>query len=268
MFYGVFNEIIDEVNSVIKFMFNNKVFLTISLIAIVVILFGLLFNLDKGEWIDILITISISMILAMNYSYAHKQENVDKKRIVGTELIFFTIVAIAIGLMIFYDKTIQNPMYIYYRIKGNLSIVYLMCLIVPVIISIFFKIVRKSGEPLYGGIISGHASFVASLLFINIHNKADWLFLIIPIVYVLLPRCINLRCWYKNGLRLISIISAILLIIFVIAGKYNKILIWTDVFMLILLLISQGQKVHRKREIIIGFVIGVICSMTIIYVFG
>ncbi|MDD3284915.1 MAG: hypothetical protein PHZ07_04950 [Patescibacteria group bacterium] len=268
MFHKIFNEIIEEINSVIKFMFNNKIFLTCLLIAIMVILFGFLFNLDKGEWNDILLTVSISMILSMNYSYAHKQKNVEKKRIVGTELICFTIVAIIIGWGIFYDKTIQNPMYIYHKISSDLSIVYLMCLIVPVIISIFFKIVRKSGEPLYGGIISGHATFLSSLLFINFHNKANWPLVIPSILYILFPRCMSLEHWYRNALRLISVISTAFLAFFVIIGKHNIVLIWADIFMLILLLISQGKKVHRKREVILGFVIGVICSITIIFIFG
>lgn len=264
----VFNKIIEEVNSVIKFVFNNKIFLLCSLIAMVVVLFGLLFNLGKGEWNDVLLTISISMILAMNYSYAHKCGNVEKKSIVGAELIFFTIIAIVVGLNVFYDKTVQNPMYVYHKIKGNLSVIYLMCLIVPVVVTIVVKIIRKSGQPLYGGIISGHAAFATALFFINFHNKPYWPLVILPIVYILLPRCIKLGRWYKTSLCPFSISSVVLLILFTIIGRHNWVLIWANVFILILMLICQGGKVHRVKEIFFGIILGIICSLVILGIFA
>lgn len=269
MFYRIFDSIIEETNIVIDFMFKDKVFLSVSFLAIIVTTLGILCRLNETQQILLLIVIAISMILAMQYSYAHKQKKLESKRIIGAELIFFTVIATIIGWKMFYNKTIQNPLYIYYQIKGNLDFVYLICIITPSLLTIIFKIISKNNHPLHGGIVSGHSAFAISLLFINLHaNNIYWPLIILPIICILLPRCINAGTWYKFGLRPLSLVSIALLIGTTINKGSSIIIVGANILMLLLIVICRNKKVHKIKEILLGVLLGIVCSAIVLYIFG
>ncbi|HNZ86542.1 MAG TPA: hypothetical protein PLD95_02895 [bacterium] len=267
MFDDFINGIIKEVNSVVKYALKDKIFLLCSLTAVIVLLLGLLCWLNKLEWAIVLLTISISMSKALSYAYARSNDQVEKKLVTGTELMLCTVIAVIIGVLVFYDKTIQNPLYIYNRIYGKEGIVYVVCIIVPILIAIFSKIIINSGEPLYGGIVSVHSAFTISLFFINSHNATTFFLLIIPAISILLPRCISTNTWLKTSLKISGTLSMATLCILTILSKRNIVLILANFLMLLLVVLCQGKPVHKKMEIFFGILVGAICSTIILSIF-
>lgn len=265
MFNESMDKIIEEANLIIKHALKDKTLLAISMFAVVVVLFSLLFKLNKLEWVGVLITVSISMTRALEYSHIHNGEQ-EKKMIMGSEMFFQTVVAIIIGIVIFYDKTIQNPHYILDRISGNKNLIFAICLTAPAVITIFSKIIWSSGEPLYGGIISGHAAFVSALLMINIRAETQYLWLIIPIISVLMPRCMQTKRWIKKLLKISGGISMLFVCIKTIIDGNGIVLITANILMFALVLLCQGRPVHRKKEISFGMILGMMCSALIMYI--
>ncbi len=268
MFYAWLNNIIEEVNSVIKNIFRDKIFLLCFTIAIIVILFSLLFELNKIEWLGVIFAVSMSMALALKYSYVQTERG-DKKIVAGGRLLLQIVMAIIIGITIFYDKPMQDISYVYTRIHGNIGLLYLLCLVAPSIIAIAAKIIFQSGNPLYGGIVSGHAGFVTTMFFINSYSGAPLVLLILPSLSILVPRCIELKTLaVKWFLKVAGGISMLTLCISTIVTRENFILVGLNFLMLALAILCQGKKVHKKREICLGIIAGTLCSIIILGVFG
>jgi len=265
MFNSTINKVIMETNLVIKHALKDKIFLACSVFAVVVVLFSLLCKLNKLEWVGILLTISISMTRALEYSYAHKSGKDNRKLIIGSELLFQTIIAMIIGVIIFYDKTIQDPNYIIHRISGNENLIFAICLITATTITVFAKIIWNSGEPLHGGIISGHSAFVASLFIINTHANLPSLILILPAIAILIPRCIQIKKSLKILMKIIGGFCMLYLCIITINREEGIVLIVANITMLALVIMCQGKPVHCKKEMLNGLAIGFICSALIIY---
>ncbi len=268
MFYNMLNTVIGEINSVIKFMLKNKIFLFCLTVAIIVIFLGFIYKLNRYEWIAVLLSISISMILAMEYADSHVEKKEKRMLTIGSALIFHTIITIIIGSIVFYDKTIKDQVYIYTIIHKSKDLVYLICLIIPALITIFAKIIFKKGEPLYGGIISGHSAFVSALFLINYRAGTSYALLIVPSISILIPRCIDLARGLKTPIKTLGTISMVLLLISTIKGQGGIVLISANLIMLILVLICQQKPVHKKIEICLGILVGTIFTLSMLYFFN
>ncbi len=242
-------------------MFQNKIFLLHIIMAIVVISLGIMSNLSGVHLSILILTIASSLRGSINYSLAKN----DARRIAtGSLLLFNAFWAIIIGYILFVKVNHLSLHVLYQRIADSTVNVYLLVLVIPILISIVAKIISKTGEPLSGGMISGHAVFCISTYLLSANRSILFLFLlVIPIITILKSRCSENKC------RLIPALTLMLFSISVaIYLKFNMVLIIAQLLFVPLIWGTKySEPVHQKKEIYYGIITGAISTVIILFLF-
>ena len=256
------NKLILEVNRMIRNMFENKIFLLDIVIAIVAILLGMMSNLNHTHLAILILTIASSLRGSINFSLARDEE---KKLALGTMLLFNALCAGAIGYILFIQAGSLSFTTLYNKINSSNISIYSLILIIPALISIIAKMITKNGEPLYGGIISGHTAFCVSVYLLSINQNIIFALLLpIPIITILSSRCSEYKCKIIPSLLITGISIGISVYL-----KANIILILAQLLFVPLLLgTKNGKKVHSKKEIFLGLLTGAITTILILFIFN
>ena len=256
------NKLIVEINGMIKHMFENKIFLLHIVIAVIVVVLGIMSNLNEISLAILILTIASSLRGSINYSLVKDDE---KKLATGTMLLFNAVCAMIIGYILFIQVNHISLNILYNKICNSDTNVYLLALIVPTTISILTKIITRSGEPLYGGIISGHSAFCVTVYLISINQHIIFLLLLlIPIITIIKPRYSNRKCKIAPAL-----IITILGILFLLYLRINIIIVLSHIMLIPLLIgTKNAQVVHKKREILYGIITGIVTTIFILLIFN
>lgn len=255
-----------KLNDMVKHMFKNKIFLIHIVIAIIITTLGIMSDLNETQLAILILTIASSLRGSVNYSLASKKKKISS----GAMLLFNALCASIIGYLIFIKINNISLELLYNKIYNSQTNILLLILIIAPIISIIAKIITKNGEPLYGGIISGHGAFVSTVLVLSLnYNFLIFIFLILPALSIILPRCMNLKNKIlKEILYGSSITTAIIAIIISTSQKLNLILITAIALIFCLtILAQQGEKVHKKYEVCLGILTGTISTILILIMF-
>lgn len=270
------NKFIDEMNSVIKELFRNKVFLLYIIVAITILILGSIVDLENGKFIDLVIAVTISLCAAINYYFAYKSGDSDKKMKAGLMLFIVGITSMFIGYLIFYRTGILSPKILYNKIANSSSHIYLLCITATPIVVVLMKIVLKSGKALTGGIVSGHAAYATSVLIITADALSPFhffiSFLLIPsLLVIIISRCKYASHLGYRAILSVSVIASILnltVIYHCISQKAPAILILSQIILIALVLRTiKAKPTHREREIFLGIAIGLLIPMLIIAIF-
>ena len=256
------NKFLKELNGMIRHMFENKIFLIHMIIAIITVTLGIMANLTTTQLVILVIAIAASLRTSIHYSLAEDEK---RKLSLGAMMLFNAICALVIGYLLFIQASQINLITLYEKISNSYVNVCLLALIIPVTISISAKIILKSGEPLSGGIISGHATYCITVYLLSINqHKAFAFLLILPILTIIIPRYLlyKYKVWPPTLVTAVCIAYLLLL-------KANIIIILANIILGLLVFGSKDIKpVHKKREITYGIIIATISTILILFIFN
>lgn len=160
-----FNHAIEGIIYSIKTQRNMRIHL---LIATLVLIASLFFDLSKIEILLLFLTIALVIILEMvntaievtidlNANYYHPLAKIAKNVAAGAVLIA-ALNSILVGYLIFYDKLKGITNTVIFKIKQSDPTVVFICLILVVIATVIIKAFYGQGTPLRGGMPSGHSA--------------------------------------------------------------------------------------------------------------
>jgi len=255
------DELIIEVNRMIRNMFESRIFLLHIITTLIALILGIMSNLSGAYLAILILTIASSLRASINFSLAKDKE---RRLAVGTMLLFNDLSAGAIGYILFIQADNLSFITLYNKINSSDINVYSLVLIIPAIISIVAKMITKNGEALCGGTISGHATFCISVYFLSINQNLFFLLLLpIPIITILSSRCSKCKCKIIPSIMLTGISVGLSVYL-----KANIILIVAQALLILLVLRTKnGKAVHSKKEIFLGLLTGAIVTIFILLIF-
>lgn len=160
-----FNHAIEGIIYTVRTQRNMKIHLVV---AIIVLLFSLFFNLSKTEMVILLLTITLVIVLELINTaieatidvlanYYHPLAKIAKNVSAGAVLVAASN-AIVVGYLLFFDKLKPISNNVLFKIKQSDTTVVFICLILVVIVTIIVKALYGEGTPLRGGMPSGHSA--------------------------------------------------------------------------------------------------------------
>ncbi|SHJ45475.1 diacylglycerol kinase (ATP) [Hathewaya proteolytica DSM 3090] len=143
------------------------------IIAVLVIIFSLMTNVSKLEFILVIFAISMVFITEMIntamektldaiINYTHPLVKVAKDISAGAVLIA-AINAMIVGYIVFWQKVKPFTRTIIETIKNSNPHIVFMSLVIVVVLTIIMKLYTKAGTPLKGGLPSGHSAIAFSI---------------------------------------------------------------------------------------------------------
>lgn len=168
-FTDSFNHAIEGIVYTIKTQRNMKIHMVI---AVLVLLLSLFFDLTKVELLILFITIALVIVLEMINTaieatidvlanYYHPLAKIAKNVAAGAVLVA-AVNAIVVGYLLFLDNLRPLTRSVLWKIKQSDTTVFFIALILVVIITIVIKALYGEGTPLKGGMPSGHSAIAFS----------------------------------------------------------------------------------------------------------
>lgn len=165
-----FNHAIDGIIETARTQRNMKIHLIIASLVLIACLF---FDLSKSEFLTIAVVITMVIVLElintaieavvdMTTNYFHPLAKVAKNAAAGAVLIM-AISACVIGYIIFGDKLYDFSYSLIRTIKSSEPYVILIVLVIVTIVTVILKSFFGEGTPLKGGFPSGHSTIAFSI---------------------------------------------------------------------------------------------------------
>lgn len=144
------------------------------IIAIIVLLLSLMYNLSETEVLILFFTISLVIVTEMintaiestidlvtnEYHYLAKIA----KNVAAGAVLIATVNSIVVAYIIFFDKISNISGFLFYKVKNTPIHITFISLIIVTFTVITLKAYFKNGTPLRGGMPSGHSAVAFSIL--------------------------------------------------------------------------------------------------------
>lgn len=160
-----FNSAIEGILYTFKFERNMKIH---YLLATIVFIASLFFDLSKVEMLLLIFAISLVVISEMFNTAIEKtidmitdEYNVFAKiakDVAAGGVLIATLNSVVVGYILFYDKLNEISESLLYTIRESQMHVTLICIVLVLIAVVVVKTVTSTGTPLKGGMPSGHAA--------------------------------------------------------------------------------------------------------------
>ncbi len=257
------DKIVEKINEIIEEAFQDKLFLLYLIITLTVVFLGLMLNLDRLEFMVLILVINISLVSYVIFSLL---EDGKKKLKMGAILILNFFLSMIIGYLLFCTKPKFSLPLLWQRISDSQSHIYLFCLLLIPILAVLLKILFKKGKALTGGIVSGHVAYSVSVLILTMNSFQGksylYLFLLFAIGVVAYSRVKSLSTWSlgaKITLGSFAVLPPSLAILQSIDMQIPIVLIIAQIVLVLLAIKGlNSKKAHRPQEIIWGGLVGVL----------
>ncbi|MGL6106596.1 diacylglycerol kinase [Romboutsia sp.] len=165
-----FNAAIEGILYTFKFERNMKIH---YLVAAVVFIASLFFDLSKIEMLLLIFAISLVVISEMFNTAIEKtidmitdEYNVlakIAKDVAAGGVLIATLNSVVVGYILFYDKLTEISESLLYTIRESQMHVTLICIVLVLIAVVVVKTLTSTGTPLKGGMPSGHAALAFAM---------------------------------------------------------------------------------------------------------
>lgn len=188
-----FNYAIEGIIYTLKTQRNMRIHI---IIAIIVLLLSLLFNLSQLEILVLFFTISLVIVAEMVNTAIeatidlitneyHELAKIAKNVAAGAVLIA-TINAIIVAYIIFFKQLNKLSGVLFYKVRSSPIHITFINLIIVVLIVIGLKAYFKTGTPLRGGMPSGHSAIAFSIVIIMIFLSKNVLVITLALLMAIL----------------------------------------------------------------------------------
>lgn len=165
-----FNHAIDGIIETARTQKNMKIHLVVAILVLVSCLF---FDISKGEFLSIAIVITLVIVLElintaieaiidMTTNYYHPLAKIAKNAAAGAVLVM-AISSCIVGYIVFGDKLYNISFSLMNTVKSSKPYMIFIALVIVTISTVIIKSIIGEGTPLKGGFPSGHSTLGFSI---------------------------------------------------------------------------------------------------------